>query len=136
MGFKLSIILSVLLVSAVLGSGLYINYLHDQISQLKANAIVLETEIQAQNKDIEKLVADAKATQNKVNELTKKNQESVREVNRLRQTFANHDMNDLALNKPTLIQNKVNKATLRVKNTLIELTNPDQFDEESINPSD
>jgi seryl-tRNA synthetase len=97
---------------------------------------VLETEIQAQNKDIEKLVADAKATQNKVNELTKKNQESVREVNRLRQTFANHDMNDLALNKPTLIQNKVNKATLRVKNTLIELTNPDQFDEESINPSD
>ena len=136
MGFKLSIILSVLLVSAVLGSGLYINYLHDQISQLKANAIVLETEIQAQNKDIEKLVADDKATQNKVNELTKKNQESVREVNRLRQTFANHDMNDLALNKPTLIQNKVNKATLRVKNTLIELTNPDQFDEESINPSD
>ena len=136
MGFKLSIILSVLLVSAVLGFGLYINYLHDQISPLKANAIVLETEIQAQNKDIEKLVADAKATQNKVNELTKKNQESVREVNRLRQTFANHDMNDLALNKPTLIQNKVNKATLRVKNTLIELTNPDQFDEESINPSD
>ena len=135
MGYKLSIILGVLLVSAVFGSGLYINYLHDQISQLKANAIVLKTEIEAQNEDIEKLVADAKTTQNKVNELTKKNQESVREVNRLRETFANHDMNDLALNKPTLIQSRVNKATLRVKNTLIELTNPDQFDEESINTS-
>tara|TARA_Y100000004_G_scaffold137267_1_gene155552 strand:- start:331 stop:738 length:408 start_codon:yes stop_codon:yes gene_type:complete len=133
MGFKISLISVFIAVSLLTASGFYINYLHDQIAQLKANAIVLQTEIQAQNEDIEKLQASAIQTQNTVNDLTRQNQENVREVNRLRTTFANHDMNDLAINKPTLIQSRVNKATMRVKENLIALTNPDQFDEEPDN---
>ena len=34
--------------------------------------------------------------------------------NRLRKTFAKHDLDQLALAKPGLIQNKINKASARV----------------------
>jgi hypothetical protein len=53
----------------------------------------------------------------------------MKDVNRLRKTFANHDLDQLALAKPGLLQNKINKASARVMTTLEELTNPNQFDE-------
>tara|TARA_Y100000361_G_C11154190_1_gene343063 strand:- start:1936 stop:2289 length:354 start_codon:yes stop_codon:yes gene_type:complete len=117
---------------------MYINYLHDQISTLKGNQIILETEIQQQNEDIKKLLADQQILQTNINTLEKGKQESEREVNRLRETFARHDLDNLALQKPGLIQTRVNKGTLRVKETLIQLTDPNQFDkdEESIDPSE
>jgi len=46
MGMKLSLILGGLLFLTIAGSGWYINYLNDQISILKGNQIVLETQIQ------------------------------------------------------------------------------------------
>ena len=49
MGLKLSIILAGLLVITVAGSAWYIDYQADQITTLKGNQIVLETEIQKQN---------------------------------------------------------------------------------------
>ena len=38
-------------------------------------------------------------------------QEAMKDVNRLRKTFANHDLDELALAKPALLQGKVNKAS-------------------------
>ena len=49
MGFKLSLILGGLLVATVAGLAWYIDYQADQITTLKGNQIVLETEIQKQN---------------------------------------------------------------------------------------
>ena len=43
-----------LLFVTIAGSGWYINYLGDQISTLKGNQIVLETQIQEQNESIER----------------------------------------------------------------------------------
>ena len=54
------------------------------------------------------------------------------DVNRLRKTFAKHDLDKLALAKPGLIQNRINKASARVMATLEEITNPTQFDEKTI----
>lgn len=133
MSSKIAVVLFILLVSVTSGSAWYIDRLLDQISQLKANAQILETEIAEQNADIEGLIADAKKTQATVIELQKKNQEAQKEVSKLRQTFARHDMNDLALNKPKLIEKSVNKGTKRVKEDFLKLTDPEQFDEKPDN---
>ena len=129
MGFKLSLILGGLLVVSLAGSTYYINYLNDQISILKGNQIVLETEIEKQNESIERYLEQQKNQQVQLNQLEAEKQAAMKDVNRLRKTFAKHDLDQLALAKPGLLQNKINKASARVMTTLEELTNPNQFDE-------
>jgi len=135
MGFKLSIILGGLLLVTVSGSFWYIDRLQDNISTLKGNQIALESSIKQQNESIKQHLAKQKQTQEQVNVLTAKNQEAQREVNKLKNTFAKHDLDNLALAKPKLIENIVNKGTKKVKEELIELTNPNQFDDEKSNNS-
>ena len=132
MGFKLSLILGGLLVVSLAGSTYYINYLNDQISILKGNQIVLETEIEKQNESIERYLEQQKNQQVQLNQLEADKQAAMKDVNRLRKTFANHDLDQLALAKPGLMQSKINKASARVMTTLEELTNPNQFDEKPI----
>jgi len=132
MGFKLSLILGGLLVVSLAGSTYYINYLNDQIGILKGNQIVLETEIEKQNESIERYLEQQKNQQVQLNQLEADKQAAMKDVNRLRKTFANHDLDELALAKPGLIQNRINKASARVMTTLEELTNPNQFDEKPI----
>ena len=132
MGMKLSLILGGLLFLTIAGSGWYINYLNDQISILKGNQIVLETQIQEQNESIERYLEQQKNQQVQLNQLEVEKQEAMKDVNRLRKTFANHDLDQLALAKPGLMQSKINKASARVMTTLEELTNPNQFDEKPI----
>tara|TARA_R110002124_G_scaffold7994_3_gene44109 strand:+ start:148 stop:546 length:399 start_codon:yes stop_codon:yes gene_type:complete len=129
---KLSLILGGLLFVTIAGSGWYINYLNDQISILKGNQIVLETQIQEQNESIERYLEQQKNQQVQLNQLEAEKQEAMKDVNRLRKTFANHDLDQLALAKPGLMQSKINKASARVMTTLEELTNPNQFDEKPI----
>ena len=135
MGFKLSIILGGLLLVTASGSFWYIDSLQDNISTLKGNQIALESSIKQQNESIKQHLAKQKQTQDQVNILTAKNQEAQREVNKLKNTFAKHDLDNLALAKPKLIENIVNKGTKKVKEELIALTNPNQFDDEESNNS-
>ena len=129
---KLSLILGGLLFLTIAGSGWYINYLNDQISILKGNQIVLETQIQEQNESIERYLEQQKNQQVQLNQLEAEKQEAMKDVNRLRKTFANHNLDQLALAKPGLMQSKINKASARVMTILEELTNPNQFDEKPI----
>ena len=126
---KLSIGLGIALLLVVSGSYFWINSLNDEIAILKGNAIVLEGEIKKQNEQIKKNLEQQQKTYAQIDSLTKKNQENMREVNALKQTFARHDLDALALAKPKLLEGKVNRATKRVFDGLIELTDPDQFDE-------
>ena len=126
---KLSLILGVLLIASLGGSFYYIDYLNDQIAILKGNQIVLETEIERQNESIQNYLAEQKNQQAQLNQLEADKQEAMKDVNRLRKTFANHDLDELALAKPALLQSKVNKASNRVMTTLEKLSNPKQFDE-------
>ena len=132
MGFKLSLILCGLLVVSLAGSTYYINYLNDQISILKGNQIVLETEIEKQNESIERYLEQQKNQQVQLDQLESEKRAAMEDVNRLRKTFAKHDLDKLALAKPGLIQNRINKASARVMATLEEITNPTQFDEKTI----
>ena len=129
MGFKLSLILGGLLIVTVAGSAWYIDYQADQITTLKGNQIVLETEIQNQNESIERYLEQQKNQQVQLDQLESEKRAAMEDVNRLRKTFAKHDLDKLALAKPGLIQNKINKASARVMATLEEITNPNQFDE-------
>tara|TARA_A100001391_G_scaffold180014_1_gene145251 strand:+ start:239 stop:643 length:405 start_codon:yes stop_codon:yes gene_type:complete len=131
MGFKLSLILGGLLVVTVAGSAWYIDYQADQITTLKGNQIVLETEIQKQNESIERYLEQQKKQQIQLDQLESEKRAAMEDVNRLRKTFAKHDLDKLALAKPGLIENKINKASARVMATLEEITNPNQFDEKS-----
>ena len=129
MGLKLNLILGGLLLSRIAGSAWYIDRLQDNISTLKANAQILETQIAEQNARIKQHLEKQQKTQEQINTLTAKNQEAQREVNKLRNTFAKHDLDNLALAKPKLIENIVNKGTKKVKDELIAHTNPNQIDE-------
>lgn len=128
---KLSLILGGLLLATIAGSAWYIDYLLDQISVLKGNQIALETEVQKQNDAIDKYLQQQKENQAKLNTIALANQEAQREVNKLRNTFAKHDLDNLAINKPTLVEKMVNRGTKRVKDELIAITDPSQFEEKA-----
>jgi len=129
MGFKLSIILGGLLLVSISGSAWYIDRLQDNISTLKGNQIALESSIAQQNESIKSYLENQQQAQKQIQSLEKDKQEAVREVTKLRTTFAKHDLDNLALKKPKLIENIVNKGTKKVKEEIIALTDPNQFDE-------
>jgi len=131
---KLALIMGVLLLSTVAGSAWYIDRLQDDIGTLKGNQIILETKIQEQNDAIEAALNNQKKAQTLMASLEKEKQEAMRDVNKLRKTFARHDLDELTLAKPELMQSKINKASKRVLENLEKLTDPNQFDEED-NPS-
>tara|TARA_Y100000114_G_scaffold96776_1_gene90066 strand:+ start:374 stop:781 length:408 start_codon:yes stop_codon:yes gene_type:complete len=133
MGTKLAVILGGLLISSIAASAWYIDRLFDEISILKSNQIVLETQIADQNESIKNHLEKAEKVQQQIQIIEKQKQEAEREVNQLRNTFAKHDLDKLALAKPGLIQKRVNDGTKRVKEELIALTNPEQFDDEETN---
>ena len=125
---RLSIGLGIALLLVASSSYFWISNLNDKIVILKSNAMVLEGEITRQNEQIKQNLEQQKKTFAQIDILTKKNQENMREVNALKQTFARHDLDALALAKPKLLEGKVNRATKRVFDELVKLTDPDQFD--------
>jgi len=126
---KLSLILGGLFLVTAASSWYYIDYLNDQIATLKGNQIVLETQIQEQNEAIERHLEQAKKQQQQMNNLAEENRKAMEDVNRLRKTFSNLDLDESALADPADLQRRINKASARVMATLEKLSNPNQFDE-------
>jgi hypothetical protein len=93
------------------------------------NQAVLERTVQEQNEQIVKALESAKKTQAQIQNLNTQYSASQAQVTNLRNKFAKHNLEGMALAKPTLLQGKVNKATARVMVNLTTITNPDQFDE-------
>lgn len=118
MGYKISIVLGVLLVASLAGS----KYLFDQLSQSKANQMLLEGKITEQNDSIKQYLAKQEQLSADLGKLETQKQDALREVNKLRQTFAKHDLDNLALNKPGLIEKIVNKGSKQVMDDLVDLT--------------
>ena len=127
---KIALIMGGLLLATVAGSAFWVNSLQSQIGTLKGNQMILEAKIQEQNEAIETALNNQKKAQNLMASLEKDKQEAMRNVNKLRKTFARHDLDELTLAKPELMQSKINKASKRVLENLEKLTDPNQFDEE------
>tara|TARA_R110000803_G_scaffold41198_1_gene88672 strand:+ start:22 stop:444 length:423 start_codon:yes stop_codon:yes gene_type:complete len=95
------------------------------------NQTILERTIQEQNDQIVKALATAKKTQAQIQNLNTQYTQSQAQVTNLRNKFAKHNLEGLAMSKPLLLQSKINKATARVGQDLTNITNPDQFDEKA-----
>jgi len=131
MGAKLSLILGGLLIATAASSFYYIDYLQDQIAILKANQIILENKVAEQNEAIEKYLDNQQKVQTQLVSLEKEKQAAMRDVNKLRKTFSNLDLDQSALANPEDLQNRINRGSKRVLETLEKLTDPNQFDEKS-----
>ena len=127
---KIALIMGGLLLATVAGSAFWVNSLQSQIGTLKGNQMILEAKIQEQNEAIETALNNQKKAQTLMASLEKDKQEAMRNVNKLRKTFARHDLDELTLAKPELMQGKINKASKRVLENLEKLTDPNQFDED------
>ena len=137
MGFKLSIVLSIVLVAMAGGFKLYYDKseaekqaMATQLQQAMDNQQLLENAIATQNEQLEKAVAEQKASQARIQGLTVANNQANEKVEDLRNKFARHDLDMLSLRKPGLVEKMVNRGTARVFQELKDLTDPDQFDED------
>ena len=78
------------------------------------NQAVLERTVQEQNEQIVKALESAKKTQAQIQNLNSQYSASQAQVTNLRNKFAKHNLEGMALAKPGLLQGKVNKASARV----------------------
>lgn len=137
MGFKISLVLGFLLIATASGSAFYIKYLMSQNAILQANQVQLENKISEQNESIKQYLSKQEEVQSTLTEMEAEKNKALRESQELRNKFARHDLDNLALMKPKLIEKRVNKGTQKVMDDLVALTNPNQFDEdETDNNSD
>ena len=90
------------------------------------NQQVLENTIRDQNNRIAQAIEAQKQQQEQIQGLQEKNREAAEEVSSLRQKFARHDLNNLSLRKPGLIEKIVNKATKEVGDDLAQITDPNR----------
>ena len=128
---KLSLILGGLLVLTIASSAWYIDYQADQISTLKGNQIVLETQIEEQNASIDRYLEQQKAQEQQLNQLEQEKRQAMENVNRLRKTFSNLDLDESTLANPADLQARINKGSARVMTELEKITNPEQFNAQS-----
>ena len=94
------------------------------------NQAVLERTIQDQNEQIKKALEQAKKTAQQIQSLNTQYTQSQAQVTKLRNKFANFNLEGMALTDPSVLEGKVNRASARVVENLNTITNPDQFDEE------
>ena len=132
---QISLVLGFLLIATAGGSYFYIGTQKAQIAQLQVelqtavnNQAVLESAIAQQNAQMQEQLESQIENQALISELSEANNFARQEVNQLRNTFARHDLNNLAIAKPGLIEKIVNRGTARVHQQFIDLTNPRQFD--------
>ena len=137
MGFKLAGFIGLLLFASLASFKMYYDKVEaqklalvTQLQQSMDNQLLLENSIEKQNQRITEQLAREKDSQVQIAALVSANNEAQVEVNRLKQTFARHDLNILSMAKPGLIERIVNKGTARVGRELQTLTNPEQFNEE------
>lgn len=134
---KLSLVLGFLLL--LLGASFFAYYSVMQAKLDRAaielqtainNQSILESKIDEQNRTIQTQINNAKKTQEQISRLSNQYTASQQQVANLRNKFAKYNLEGMALATPELLEGKVNKATARVLDNFLKITNPDQFDEE------
>ena len=133
MGFKLSIVLAFALVMVSGAFKLYYDKSEAekmaialQLQTAMDNQLRLENAIETQNAQIEKKIANKKASDTRIELLTLASNQASEKVDELREKFARHDLNMLSLRKPGLIEKVVNRGTARVFKELEDLTTAKQ----------
>ena len=123
MGFKLSLVLGLLLFSSVF----YIKNLQEQLAVSKGNQKILENKIDEQNASIDNYLQEQENLYLAIDQIEAEKNKAIEEVNSIRNKFARHDLNSLALAKPKLLQKRVNDASQKILQSLSDITKPQQF---------
>ena len=118
MGYKFSLVFGVLLAASLTGNWILVK----QIATLKSNQLILESKISEQNESIKQYLAKQEQLSASLGVLETDKQNALREVTKLRNTFAKHDLDNLALNKPKLVEKIINRGTKQVIDNLVTLT--------------
>jgi beta-glucosidase-like glycosyl hydrolase len=101
--------------------------LRGELQQAISNQAILESEIEAQNDELERQIAREKQNLQRINELSNAAREAEKEVSDMRQTFARHNLNMLSIRKPGLIEKIINRGTVKVNEDLSAITDPSQL---------
>lgn len=101
-----------------------INSLNREKATLEANVNTLKGEIEVVNNSVKLLETQRMYDQKKLIDLSLKENEARKEAKRLKDKFAKHDLDNLSLKKPGLIENIINKGTKQVHKDLENLTDP------------
>ena len=132
MSFKLSLGLAGLLVISIAINVILLTKLDKAKIELQtaiSNQVILERTIQEQNEQIKQALAKAKKTAEQIQSLNTQYNESQAQVTKLRNKFAKFNLEGMALTDPLTLQGKINRATARVGDDLTNITNSNQFDE-------
>ena len=101
--------------------------LRGELQQAISNQEVLEGEIENQNETIEAQLARQKEDFLKIDELTEAARAAETEVTTIRASFARHNLGNLSIKKPGLIEKIINKGTAQVNEQLALITDPRQL---------
>ena len=101
--------------------------LRGELQQAISNQAILEDEIKNQNVAIEEQLAKEKENFAKIGQLTEAARAAETEVTTIRKAFARHNLGNLSIKKPGLIERIINKGTVKVNEELALITNPSQL---------
>jgi predicted Holliday junction resolvase-like endonuclease len=112
----------VLILSLVSGGYYYFQTMQDTIQQLRENNLVLESANKTNQETIGKLQESAELTRKLNEELTSKYNEAESKVDSLRDKLIGHDLTNLSLKKPGLIEKRINNGTSKAFANLESIT--------------
>lgn len=98
---------------------------NDTIETLRGNQRVLTQSIELQKNTIDTLIEDRARFQQQIEQVSTRSNESAERVENLAKMFADHDLANLADNKPGLIQRRINDAIRKFNEETEALTSQD-----------
>ena len=113
----------ILLVVSLIGGGFaYFQNMQETIQQLRDNNYALEEANKTNQETIGKLQENAELTRKLNEELTSKYNEAESKVDSLRDKLIDHDLTNLSLKKPGLIEKRINNGTSKAFANLESIT--------------
>lgn len=118
-------IVAALLVISFLGSGyLYVTKLQSDLETARANVAKLDAAVKVSEDSVAMLMKEAEANAERTKELTAQLDKAEEYGDELRATLQKHNLTHLANKKPGLIQERMQNATDKLWDDLVDITNP------------
>ena len=99
-----------------------IDSLQTQLTTSVANTERLKTVIEDQNEELKQTLANHELIVGQFERMQKENIEAQETVDRMKASLARHNLNEISLRKPKLLQTILNKGTKRVADEFNTLT--------------
>lgn len=114
--------LILIIVSLIGGGYYYFQDMQERMQQLRENNLVLEQANKTNQETIGKLQENAEMTRKLNAELTSKYNEAESKVDSLRDKLIDHDLTNLSMKKPGLIEKRINNGTSKAFANLESIT--------------